>query len=291
MCNSKPNLWPRHTWTGADVAVDERARIEAVHGLLTATYPRMLIAFARPSGQPQPREAPGTLSGAWHREEGGEGLKQEENLRTWAPLTKQRQQQTRHCLRAGALPNTPRKGERQLAGLQLSHLDTSYMQPLTLMLHSHLDISSERWEVQQRVAVGTRGDLNLSGSGCGRQFMMTEAAFARVEAKYMERLADLWNSPEQWTTIPPQCLTGQFRALCLRVLARQGAAVEQLLAHPRRQFPFALFQLLETPEEASNMVTIPECRKDTWTLAVQKQYPARRRFLGNTNSACAPPKH
>ena len=143
------------------------------------------------------------------------------------------------------------------------------------MLYSHLDISSERWEVQQRVAVA-RGDLNLSGSGCGRQFMMTEAAFGRVEAKYMERLADLWNSPEQWTTIPPQCLTAQFRALCLRVLARQGAAVEQPLAHPHRQFPFALFQLLETPEEASNMVTIPECRKDTWTLAMQEQHPDLR---------------
>ena len=34
----------------------------------------MLIAFARPSGQPQPCEAPGTVSGAWHREEGGKGL-------------------------------------------------------------------------------------------------------------------------------------------------------------------------------------------------------------------------
>ena len=74
MCNSKPNLWPRQKGTGADVAVDGLARIEAVHGLLTATYPRLLIAFARPSGQPQPREAPGTLSGAWHREEGGKGL-------------------------------------------------------------------------------------------------------------------------------------------------------------------------------------------------------------------------
>ena len=146
------------------------------------------------------------------------------------------------------------------------------MQPLSLMLYSRLDISSERWEVQQRVAVA-RGDLNLSGSGCGRPFMMTEAAFGRVEAKRMERLADLWNSPEQWTTIPPQCLTAQFRALCFRVLARQGAAVEQLLAHPHRQFPFALFQLLETPEEASNLVTIPECRKDTWTLAMQEQHP------------------
>ena len=166
------------------------------------------------------------------------------------------------------------KGERQLAGLQLSHLDTSYMQPLTLMLYSRLDISSERWEVQQRVAVA-RGDLNLSGSGCDRPFMMTGAAFGRVEAKYMERLADLWNSPKQWTTIPPQCLTPSS-GLCLRVLARQGAAVEQLLAHPHRQFPFAVFQLLETPEEASNMVTIPECRKDTWTLATQKQYPDLR---------------
>ena len=37
------------------------------------------------------------------------------------------------------------------------------MQPLTLMLYSHLDISSERWEVQQRVAVA-RGDLNLGFS-------------------------------------------------------------------------------------------------------------------------------
>ena len=251
MCNSKPNLWPRHTWTGADVAVDELARIEAVHGLLTATYPRMLIAFARPSGQPQPREDPGTLSGAWHREEGGKGLKQEENLRTWAPLTKQRQQQTRHCLRAavvqlrvrraGALPNTPRKGERQLAGLQLSHLDTSYTQPLTLMLYSHLDISSERWE---RVCCSGRSQL----------------VRLRMWSAVHDDRSCLWS------------LTAQFRALCLRVLARQGAAVEQLLAHSQRRFQFALFQLLETPEEANNMVTIPECRKDTWTLAMQEQY-------------------
>ena len=50
--------------------------------------------------------------------------------------------------------------------------------------------------------------------------------------------------------------------------------MEQLLAHPHRQFPFALFQLLETPEEASNMVTIPECCKVH--VAMQEQYPDLR---------------
>ena len=136
------------------------------------------------------------------------------------------------------------------------------MQPLTLMLYSHLDISSERWEVQQRVAVA-RGDLSLSGSGCGRQFMMTEAAFGRVEAKYMERLADLWNSPEQWTTIPPQCLTAQFRALCLRVLARQGAAMEQLLAHPTGSFPllcFSSWRLRKKPTTWSPSLSVARTR-------------------------------
>ena len=50
------------------------ARIEAVHGPFDSHISSTVEAFARPSGQPQPREAPGTLSGAWHREEGGKGL-------------------------------------------------------------------------------------------------------------------------------------------------------------------------------------------------------------------------
>ena len=94
------------------------ARIEAVHGLLTATYPRLLIAFARPSGHVKLQG----LSGACHREEGGKGLEARGESENMGPVTKQRQQQTPHCPRAavqlrvrrtGALPNTPRKGERQ----------------------------------------------------------------------------------------------------------------------------------------------------------------------------------
>ena len=69
MCNSKPNLWSRHRWTGADVAVDELARNEAVHGLLTATYPRLL-----PDHQVSRSHVKLQGLGAWHREEGGKGL-------------------------------------------------------------------------------------------------------------------------------------------------------------------------------------------------------------------------
>ena len=114
------------------------------------------------------------------------------------------------------------------------------MQLLTLMLYSRLDISSERWWS------AVRDDRSCHWKSRGQ--------------------ADLWNSPEQWTTIPPQCLTAQFRALCFRVLARQGA---------HRQFPFALFQPGDSGR-SQQQGHHPERRKDTTTLAMQKQYPDLR---------------
>ena len=146
------------------MAVDELART-AIHGLLTATFPRLLVAFARPSGQPQPREAPRTVGGAGTGRREAKGWKQEENLR----------QQKPHGPRAaGAAEEESRSAaqhakERRAAARWLATDPFGYlilmrlsMQPLTLMLYSHVDISSERWEVQQRVAVARR-DLNLSG--------------------------------------------------------------------------------------------------------------------------------
>ena len=108
------------------------------------------------------------------------------------------------------------------------------------MLYSRLDISSERWWS------AVRDDRSCHWKSRGQ--------------------ADLWNSPEQWTTIPPQCLTAQFRALCFRVLARQGA---------HRQFPFALFQPGDSGR-SQQQGHHPERRKDTTTLAMQKQYPDLR---------------
>ena len=56
MVGTKPSFWPRHRWTGADVALDELARMEAIHSLLSHTYKRFIQSHSCPSHGPADME-------------------------------------------------------------------------------------------------------------------------------------------------------------------------------------------------------------------------------------------
>ena len=47
LCSSKFFEYPRHRWTGADISVSQWGLMEAVHGLLSWTYPRFKASFDR----------------------------------------------------------------------------------------------------------------------------------------------------------------------------------------------------------------------------------------------------
>ena len=49
LCEAKPSLWPRHRWCGADLSLDSIGRLEAIHGLLPATYPKFVARYSRAS--------------------------------------------------------------------------------------------------------------------------------------------------------------------------------------------------------------------------------------------------
>ena len=56
----RPRLWPRHRWTGFKAAVYDLLLLEAVHGLLTPSY-RRLLRHVQPKGsapKPPERQAP-----------------------------------------------------------------------------------------------------------------------------------------------------------------------------------------------------------------------------------------
>ena len=288
MCSSKPHLWPRHRWTGADVAVDELARIEAVHGLLSATFPRMMLNFSKPApalhqGQQaedpmQPPSEPSPAAQLFDRtfaheataastdhaeglserpDQVGGGEAEAEEARSAAQHSQDRRQA------ATWLKTDP------LAHLILMRLT---MEPLRLLLQAQLAVVSEEWELEQRVA-SLASTASTSGSGAPRAHMITEAAFGRLEARYFERLEELWRSSRSWSVVPTHHLTVEYRALAFRVLSRQGALVHQLIGHVHQQFPFALFKLLERPDLADELRSVPPCRKDAWTISMEETFP------------------
>eukprot|EP00971_Amphidinium_carterae_P168907 3346210-Amphidinium_carterae.2 len=52
-----------------------------------------------------------------------------------------------------------------------------------------------------------------------------------------------------------------------------GAAVEKYVAHPHRNFPVALFKVLDSPERAAIVSSMLPCRRDAFTLQLEERYP------------------
>eukprot|EP00971_Amphidinium_carterae_P351371 6492079-Amphidinium_carterae.1 len=49
MTGCKPKVYPRHRWTGADITIDQLAKVEMVHRLLSHSYRRFVTSFSKPS--------------------------------------------------------------------------------------------------------------------------------------------------------------------------------------------------------------------------------------------------
>jgi len=47
LCSAQPSLYPRHRWTGADIAVDELSIMEGCHKLMSTTFLRFAASFVQ----------------------------------------------------------------------------------------------------------------------------------------------------------------------------------------------------------------------------------------------------
>ena len=284
LCRCKPKTWPRHRWTGAGEAVDELARLEMVHGLLSATYQRFVGKAAASTMLTGGSEAlsdaglvvapPGVPQSSQEASSTGPGP----SLTLTAPGDSHTGSST--ARNEAELSADDHSVDRKLAwswiqtdpfpNLLVIRLG---MEPLRVLMFNILDQCSEDWELQQRASVLRSLECDPGADASpGRDYMLLSAAEGSLEEEYYEALVKLFE-PGAWSCVPEHSLNVSFRTLISKVLSRQGCLVEQLLRHRHRQFPVCLFKLLKTPQLASEFSEVSECLKDEWTLQLQRLYP------------------
>lgn len=90
---------------------------------------------------------------------------------------------------------------------------------------------------------------------------------------FFEHLEALFDSPEQWSSLPRSALSVRFRASAFKVLSKAGGGVKELLAAPHQRYPTKMFVLLEDPGAAVALLTDTPCMLDTWSRAFLSRHP------------------
>lgn len=291
LCARQPDLYPRHRWTGADIATDMLGLLESCHNLLSTTYLRFAASFEarsrasrilagvadvggarmQPAGENPALEGAGEAAG-----DGGDAGDAgrvgqdpdapdqpdatEGSSASWAAVnTMHRRMATEWILRK---PLTEMIVQRQV------------MEPLRRMLAAQFEVAGEAWDIDQAAKVldgsATEGTINWA---C-REYRLVIAATCQEEKRFFQQLHLLFEEPVLWSALPAKAFTLHYRALVFKMLSRMGCCVQELHQHPHEQLPFQLFRLLREPELAGQLLQIPTCRWDAWSMAMREKHPA-----------------
>jgi len=292
LCEAKPSLWPRHRWCGADLSLDSIGRLEAIHGLLSATYNMFAARSSKPSGttstsatgaaaagEPLPRCDLAPLADtAVEGEAMGEEREQQGEVANVAPAP----------LAAATLPIKGKVADgdswaavnakdraltmKWLGQRPLGHmiLMRQALEPLRVLFHGQFAVASQEWEMHQRAE---EARALARGMSCQRDFRMLVAAEGKLEGRLFKQLADLFMKEDLWQVIPTVDHTVGFQCTVFRLLSRIGCATEQLLSHPHKQFPYCMFKLLRHPGMAVEFSAVKQCQKDAWSKSMQEAFP------------------
>jgi len=301
LCSSPPSLYPRHRWTGADVAVDDLGLLEAIHGLLSSTYRRFYATFAQPRAAARAQRAPQA-----REEVPAEAQPAPLPIAGVEPRPRANQEAVAEGL-PGAGANAEGEGDAAaaeqdagaagpsaaaLAALNEKHRTTAMqwvnsdplgrmmlfrraMEPLRALLHAQLWLAGEEWEREEQLKLA----VALAQGGAGqprREYRVTIAADGKLENKFFEALRAVPEDAGFWATLPMKDKTVSFRSLAFRILTRAGAAVHQLLVEPRQRFPIRLFRLVHSPEMAEELSQAPACLRDGWTEWMLESHPGEQ---------------
>lgn len=285
----QPESYPRHRWTGADIAVDRLGIIESCHKLLSTSYARFVASFeiasraagllaqgARLVGETQPQVALLTLADS---PEAG-GFAGEAAARGEIPGVGPAQEEGNSAADGGSMwseINTSRRraGAEWLSTQPLAHLILlrTAMEPLRRLLANQFRVAGVEWERDQLKA--TLDALHRGEASWGaREYRLGIAASCADEDRFFMCLNMLFVSPELWQAMPTEGFTVKFRALTFKLLSRLGCGVLDMLKHPHEQLPYKLFELLHKPEASAELLQIPDCMWDEWSLSLRRAHPS-----------------
>ena len=258
-----PSTYPRHRWTGARLAFNEIALLEAVHGLASGALRRMLGKPSAAVAMAEDESAAILDSSAG--DDGGASLGAEGSGATPCPTLPFQEQNAEH--RRVAAPFVESGRIRIISALRV------VLQPVSELLDAYLFQGGRRWEAQQRGAA-LRG---AEGSDAKRTtYPALVAARGDLEGKCIAQLTELLAESNDWNVLHPDERTVENNEFIFRSLMRARALVFQLLAHVHEGFPWALFRLLDDESIADTLLgkarTSP-CLLDSFTKAFMEWFP------------------
>jgi len=245
-------VYPRHRWTSADLAIDRCGLLESVHGLGSATYARYMRLLAVVAHEPatgasaESEVLPLSYAsaaydgGAEDRGYGEEGATAAEG--------------------GGAGNSTQRMGDAAAFNAQSRRVASAWwatkplvslvvmrllIEPLKQLLAEKLGVNGAEWDLQQ---MRTTAKEALARRPYQRAYKLTEATNNTSELACLWRGEMLLKSDELWQVLPARALTQRTSCLAFRMLSRIGCAVQELLIARHEQLPTKLFLLLTRPD-------------------------------------------
>ena len=288
LCSAQPKLYPRHRWTGADIAVDELAILEACHRLMSSTFFRfaashvkgalraaLLAAGLRAShydpaeldavadehlgglDQQQDREEVGGAVGAAAAEAGGGQAAGAVDI-DWAKVNeKHRAEGVRFC-------NSNPLGRMLIIRI--------LMEPMRRYMAAQFDMASDDWDVKESAKLARALAAGQSGVGA-RRYRLSEIAVGAADAIFFEQLRIVFDEGVLWAGLPPQCRIVSYRALVFKSASRAGCTFQRLLGHVHKGFPCQLFRLLYDPSLGSEFEKVSPCLLGPWARAFLEEHP------------------
>ena len=275
---SRPWLYPRSRWVGAEMATDELGVAEACSRLLSRTWRRQLVALGTPwQGLGHAHD------GSWHSglsddaptvlDEASEGASwlapcQNNNVAETGDRGGHAERNDKHRRLASAWL----LGSECGTPLGQLILQRQSMECLRVLMTSQFELSSLEWEKRQQDRVLSATASGISLHGC-RDYRVSVAAQGLLEKRCMEMLEVIFSRPQMWMALPALSFRFDFRATIFRVLSRLGACVTELYGHQHTLFPVRMFLLLKSKDHAAAILSTPPCVRGDWANNFIRKHP------------------
>ena len=296
-------VYPRHRWVGCEVATDQLALTESIHGLLSASFLHMAGSVISTPGESPTSggQHTGLGPGTSHRAEDPEpgelrgqvGADDDQDLPDVVPSGRLADSElgmpgpSSQTVEGASAEENTRRMKAALSFLDASPLAHMLiirlcMKPTCQLLHDHIARSGHHWE--EGLLQNAAREVLHQGSVRSSTTRLQEYVNLTSERKMLRSLSELLRSPD-WQHVPSAQWTLALQTVAFKMTSRLGAMVHQQLVLPSQQAPCRLFGLLSDATLAQQLQQTPTCMRDPFTTAFLNKYPGEE--LGKQESLAA----
>ena len=277
-CATKPGLWPRSRWTGAEQPLNQFGILSAVHGIFLPSLSMWLESHNSSSLSAHAMHAETAAQSSDHASHAvtdllaGADVDIMEAVGTASGTTGDLM---------AALNSKHRKEAQKWVSSDpgaLLLVARTVQEPLREFLQRQFHYSSQDYQAELLALIAQSSQCPGSQDRQLR-FPIVIASELEVETTFMQRMNALLFQKSYWSSLPSASLTLNMQHLIFQLISRSAAAIHQLHVHVRSSYPFRLFQVVLHPERAAELEHEPNCLKDPFTMQIQQQ-------LGFTGEIC-----